>query len=205
MAIFTAINTLFFFNYTPRFVLCHVQPTEPFGDFEWPGAQLGFDRSLTRHNDSCQRYQGGLLLCRSRNLRSYCGSPPPLHLNLLLFFVQMIVEPRYATFLYSQGACTCFTGYDTSNGQGSAGTRGDCGYSTSFITACPVCLHVALRLLLAPLTTPSNCRVMLLAVRTACVVDRQRISASVPTGGWEETAQNVCPCFVCFGVCVWFH
>ena len=35
------------------------------------------------------------------------------------------------------GICTCSTNFKTSNGQGAAGVRGDCGYATGSITACP--------------------------------------------------------------------
>jgi len=38
---------------------------------------------------------------------------------------------------YTTGVCTCAEGYDTSNGYNSKGTRGDCGYVTESITACP--------------------------------------------------------------------
>lgn len=35
------------------------------------------------------------------------------------------------------GVCTCMTNWDTSNGYGVAGRRGDCGYATVSITSCP--------------------------------------------------------------------
>lgn len=35
------------------------------------------------------------------------------------------------------GVCECGTGYDTSDGYDGAGQRGDCGYATTTITACP--------------------------------------------------------------------
>ena len=35
------------------------------------------------------------------------------------------------------GVCSCSTGYDTSNGEGESGRRGDCGYATATTTACP--------------------------------------------------------------------
>jgi hypothetical protein len=35
------------------------------------------------------------------------------------------------------GVCTCSTNWDTSNGYGAAGRRGDCGYATVSITSCP--------------------------------------------------------------------
>lgn len=37
----------------------------------------------------------------------------------------------------STGTCTCATSFDTSNGYGAAGQRGDCGYVTTTITDCP--------------------------------------------------------------------
>ncbi|KAA0149612.1 hypothetical protein FNF29_05824 [Cafeteria roenbergensis] len=37
----------------------------------------------------------------------------------------------------SSGACHCFKGFDSSNGFGGVGTRGDCGYASSPITSCP--------------------------------------------------------------------
>eukprot|EP00607_Mallomonas_marina_P010923 CAMPEP_0182422812 /NCGR_PEP_ID=MMETSP1167-20130531/8612_1 /TAXON_ID=2988 /ORGANISM="Mallomonas Sp, Strain CCMP3275" /LENGTH=592 /DNA_ID=CAMNT_0024601197 /DNA_START=334 /DNA_END=2112 /DNA_ORIENTATION=+ len=37
----------------------------------------------------------------------------------------------------SSGYCTCMTGYDTSNGYNLPGQRGDCGYATTTIQACP--------------------------------------------------------------------
>jgi len=36
-----------------------------------------------------------------------------------------------------KGICTCYTGYETSNGEGESGNRGDCGYPSTPITACP--------------------------------------------------------------------
>ena len=38
---------------------------------------------------------------------------------------------------YSTGVCTCSTGYDTSDGDGGEGRRGDCGYKSGTITTCP--------------------------------------------------------------------
>ena len=35
------------------------------------------------------------------------------------------------------GVCTCATNFDTSDGYGAPGTRGDCGYYSTSITACP--------------------------------------------------------------------
>lgn len=35
------------------------------------------------------------------------------------------------------GTCACFAGYGSSNGAGSAGKRGDCGYAMTPITRCP--------------------------------------------------------------------
>uniref|UniRef100_A0A6V1QSW3 EGF-like domain-containing protein n=1 Tax=Heterosigma akashiwo TaxID=2829 RepID=A0A6V1QSW3_HETAK len=35
------------------------------------------------------------------------------------------------------GLCACNTDWDTSNGYGKQGTRGDCGYATDTITSCP--------------------------------------------------------------------
>ena len=37
----------------------------------------------------------------------------------------------------STGYCTCNTNYATSNGYAASGTRGDCGYATATIQACP--------------------------------------------------------------------
>ncbi len=41
----------------------------------------------------------------------------------------------------SSGSCSCYTDngdiFQSSNGQGAAGTRGDCGYAAASITACP--------------------------------------------------------------------
>jgi hypothetical protein len=37
----------------------------------------------------------------------------------------------------SAGVCTCATNFDTSDGYGAAGQRGDCGYATTTITDCP--------------------------------------------------------------------
>mmetsp|Transcript_8641 Transcript_8641/g.11395 ORF Transcript_8641/g.11395 Transcript_8641/m.11395 type:complete len:666 (-) Transcript_8641:165-2162(-) len=37
----------------------------------------------------------------------------------------------------STGLCTCNTDWDTSDGNGNQGTRGDCGYATDTITSCP--------------------------------------------------------------------
>lgn len=39
--------------------------------------------------------------------------------------------------VYSTGVCSCSDGYDTSNGYDEEGIRGDCGYVTGSITACP--------------------------------------------------------------------
>lgn len=36
-----------------------------------------------------------------------------------------------------KGVCTCYTGYETSNGEGASGDRGDCGYPSTPITECP--------------------------------------------------------------------
>ena len=38
---------------------------------------------------------------------------------------------------YTTGICSCSTGYDTSDGYGNEGQRGDCGYATASVTACP--------------------------------------------------------------------
>lgn len=35
------------------------------------------------------------------------------------------------------GYCTCFTGFQSSNGQGTSGQRGDCGFNEGFIDVCP--------------------------------------------------------------------
>jgi len=35
------------------------------------------------------------------------------------------------------GICTCYTGYETSDGDGASGNRGDCGFASSPITECP--------------------------------------------------------------------
>lgn len=37
----------------------------------------------------------------------------------------------------TKGICTCYTGYETSNGEGASGNRGDCGFASSPITECP--------------------------------------------------------------------
>jgi len=39
--------------------------------------------------------------------------------------------------IYLTGVCQCSQGYDTSNGNGGAGVRGDCGKVDAAITACP--------------------------------------------------------------------
>jgi len=36
-----------------------------------------------------------------------------------------------------KGVCSCFTGFDSSNGFGGVGARGDCGYAAKPITSCP--------------------------------------------------------------------
>jgi len=41
------------------------------------------------------------------------------------------------TCLDTAGTCTCDTGWDSSDGAGRAGYRGDCGYATQIITYCP--------------------------------------------------------------------
>jgi len=37
----------------------------------------------------------------------------------------------------STGVCTCYTNYDTSDGNGNMGNRGDCGYVLTTVTQCP--------------------------------------------------------------------
>lgn len=36
---------------------------------------------------------------------------------------------------YTTGTCSCFAGYEASDGRGNAGTKNDCGYMSSFTTS----------------------------------------------------------------------
>ena len=98
------------------------------------------------------------------------------------------------------GACTCFTGYGSSNGAGGSGFYPDCGYAVG-ITDCPTCMcggaHVWRRNQAPPLAASHllccdcPCCAQCHVVGTVCALDPRRTRARASRTTPDRTAHFV--------------